>query len=654
MVRYYTTTPLSQTIYMNKANLICLILCFTTGLIAQTPSELMTKYSDEDVVRLQNRNETHINLVDDKILITKKYALQTFLNDKNLNGLGDVALKYEPPFSEVVDVNAYTLVPNLEKDKYRKEKVRDIEDQKIIDEDVFHDGTRAKVFKFKGMMHGAITVLEYEEELHEPFLVGREVFDPYVFTESQHFTLSVEDGIEVEYQYFNCDSSFFDHWTEKKKGKTFYHWRITAMDSRKFEPGSPNWIYLSPHIVYRIKSFKDSKGQEEKVLGTVSDLHQYYQGFLANLEKPNEELISLTDSLVKGLSSPREKAKAIYDWVNASIRYIAFEDGYGGFRPREANFVCTKRYGDCKDMSNLMVQMMTHVGLDAYHVWIGTRDIPYTYEEVPTGLSDNHMIAALKLDGETIFLDATNKMLPFGYPSSFTQGKQALINLGPDAFELMQVPVLKPEENNEIDSCLLRLEGANLRGEGNKHFGVYRRARLMRVLERKDEEALKDWVKYDLEKGDNRCKSKLGDYTITDDGLDLNYTMELDKFARIVGDKIIVNLNLEPIIAGSGTEDDRESPLELINTTQLKRHFALEIPEGYKVDYIPNSSNYEHPKFDYQLEYQEVDGKILYDLEIQLKAIFIDKEELADWNEFIRALRKNYQQTVILIPDENN
>lgn len=634
--------------FMNKSFASLLFASIGFSLMAQSPKSLMEEYKDEDVVRLENYSETVLSLDDDKILITNRVKLMTFINDKELNGRGDISLKYEPPFSEITDIDAYTLVPDLEKDKYKKNRISDIIDRKVIDEDVFHDGTRAKTFNFEGLMRGAITVLEYEEEYYEPFLVGREIFDPYVLSKSQEFILIVEDGINILYDYYNCDSSFFEHSIVRDKGKTIHRWSTKEMKKRKWESGSPDRLYLSPHIVYRIESYTKEDGSIEKVLGNVDDLHQYYQTFLSDLESPNEELIAITDSLTKGISSDWEKAKVIYDWVNHSIRYIAFEDGYGGFRPREANFVCSKRYGDCKDMGNLIVQMMNHAGLEAYHVWIGTRSIPYTYEQVPTGLSDNHMIAAVKLDGHIYFLDATNKFLPFSYPSSFIQGKQALINKGPEDYELMMVPILKPAQNHETDTCYFELKETDLVGTGRKDYGIYHRSTVKRVIERKDEDALDNFIKYDLEKGDNRCKSELVSVDDKDTNITINYTTTIAKYARQSGEKLIINFNLEQLLASGKLEDDRENPMELKNTTLFKRHFELSIPENYTLSHLPEGSSFENPKFSYQISYKQVDGKVIYDMEISLSELFVEKAEIETWNEFIRALRKEYQQTLIL------
>ena len=127
----------------------------------------------------------------------------------------------------------------------------------------------------------------------------------------------------------------------------------------------------------------------------------------------------------------------IFNWVQDNIRYIAFEDGLGGFIPRDAASVCNKRYGDCKDMANLLFEMLNHAGIEAYRAWIGTRNRPYKYKEVPTPMVDNHMITAVIIDGETIFLDATDSYVPFGLPSAFTQTKEALLGIDENSYNIV-------------------------------------------------------------------------------------------------------------------------------------------------------------------------------------------------------------------------
>src|SRR5581483_12039727 len=104
-------------------------------------------------------------------------------------------------------------------------------------------------------------------------------------------------------------------------------------------------------------------------------------------------LARITDSLVANQPTELAKVKSIYYWVINNIKYVAFEDGMQGYIPRQADSICMKRYGDCKDMASIITAMLSVAKIPSYLTWIGTRDIPYSYDDVPLPMADNHMIA---------------------------------------------------------------------------------------------------------------------------------------------------------------------------------------------------------------------------------------------------------------------
>src|SRR6185437_5848516 len=135
-------------------------------------------------------------------------------------------------------------------------------------------------------------------------------------------------------------------------------------------------------------------------------------------------LNNLVSDLIKDDKTQRERAAHIYSWVQKNIHYIAFEKGLEGFIPRPADTVYKRKYGDCKDMSSIIMAMCRKAGLDAHFVWIGTTEKPYTFEETPLPLVSNHMICAVKLGGDWVFMDGTDPALPFGKNREDIQGKE--------------------------------------------------------------------------------------------------------------------------------------------------------------------------------------------------------------------------------------
>ena len=92
-------------------------------------------------------------------------------------------------------------------------------------------------------------------------------------------------------------------------------------------------------------------------------------------------------------------------------------------------------------MSSLIQTMMNIAGIPTYLTWVGTRHIPYKYDELPLPSVDNHMIATQIINDSMIILDGTFKYLNYGVYPYHIQGKQILIGKGPDDFEIRDVPV---------------------------------------------------------------------------------------------------------------------------------------------------------------------------------------------------------------------
>ena len=102
--------------------------------------------------------------------------------------------------------------------------------------------------------------------------------------------------------------------------------------------------------------------------------------------------------------------------------------------------------------------MLKIAGIKGYLTWIGTRDIPYNYTELPTPFTDNHMILTYKNGGKVYFLDATGQYLPLELPSSFIQGKEALVGIDSTEYEILKVPVIDADVNSHIDSSVIWID----------------------------------------------------------------------------------------------------------------------------------------------------------------------------------------------------
>jgi hypothetical protein len=291
------------------------------------------------------------------------------------------------------------------------------------------------------------------------------------------------------------------------------------------------------------------------------------------------------------------------------------------------------------------------VGVESHFTWIGTNSIPYTYNEVSAPVTDNHMIITYINNGTYYFLDGTSNNLPIDIPSSFIQGKEALISLTKDTYAIEKVPVLPSTSNTVFDSINISIASRQVSGSGTIEVNGYPYYFFHDRYVNKDNIDKKETVKNYLEKGSN--KFILDGYKITSmpefektGNLDYNFT--LGDYVKTIDHEIYLNLNMERSLSDFRIDDKRKYPIFFEYTANYNFEAVLEIPEGYKIEFIPTDKKYENPDFGYSIKYTLNDNKLIYEHNHYRNTLMIGYQKLTTWKEFINKLENDYKETVLL------
>lgn len=647
---------------MIKISFYTILLFASITCLAQKPEDfnfLLEDYEEKDYVVLNDYTTVEIKRSKDKgVEIIKKEDMRIYLTSDNaaLFKKDRVRSSY---FEKVLDIEAYAL--NKKGSKYKKSKVKDFESKETISNSVFYDDITVTNFEYEGLKKESIMNLSYEVELTDPHLSISQIFGASFPLLEKSLSIEVDNEIDIAISYFNMEQDDVTFSKEKGRKTTVYTWTKKDFELIKFEPSSLSIRYYLPHVVVRIKSYEDYDGNTVNVLRNVGDLHEWYKSFLKDVSCDNEdELNSVIDGLELTDYSEKEKVKKVFEWVQNNIKYIAIEDGLGGFVPRNPDLVMNRRYGDCKDMSTLIVQMLSMLDIKAHKVWIGTDKIPYRYNELPTPVVDNHMIAAYfdKEQNEYIYLDATDSKVAFGFPTQFIQGKEALIHKG-DTFEIREVPIIPSLKNKLVDSVELRIEDDELIGSGNlKLTGYYAGDFKHHLSSIKTEESKRNQVEVITKKGSN--KYKLTDYKIIVDEnlLSYDYSFVLSDYIFKNEDEIYINLNLDQLVSFFDPyTEDRKLDVKERYCSNTNYYFDLIIPDGYKVDYLPENLIIKDKDYDIRITYQLINENLLrYSLEIDLNYLIMEQERVIEIFEMGKSLKSAYNERIILkkIDDESN
>lgn len=607
-------------------------------------------FSNEDFIYLKRHEYIKIGLKKDKFDITKNVSEQAeYLTSKKLY-FANEAMHFDS-FTSIEDIDAYTYLPSTNK----KIKVDYIETKRDFDNGVFYSDQESKNFIFPAVTKGAITNLSYNEIIKDPHFLGLFRFGTYVPTKSAKLSVEFPKNVNIGYIDFNTEDINVDFKKEDSKNGYLYTWTVNNIKGYQGEEDSEDMLHYLPHIILYIKSYEEN-GKTINVLNDVKDLYAWYNSLVKQIDTNDlKKVYKIADEVTKNLSSQREKAEAIFTWVQNNITYVAFEDGLGGFVPRSAASVCDKRYGDCKDMANLLYEMLNHVGIKSYRTWIGTRNRFYSYYDVPTPMVDNHMINSAIIENDTIFLDATDSYVPFGMPSAFTQTKEALLGIDENSFDIIKVPVQDANKSVSEITSVFTLENNSIKVSEKRALTGYEKVEFITdYTYKKDDKTEEEFLNTTLALGNNKTNysniSK-NNFDNSKNPLQLSYDLNIDNYAKKVGDKYYINLNIDRTLSNSNIDTEDRKYSKKIDY-KFKKNFTstFKIPEGYKVSYIPSDLKYENPNYSYSITYTANENEIIQHKTITINTLSIKNDEFESWNDYIKSLVKAYKKSIILEP----
>jgi hypothetical protein len=245
------------------------------------------------------------------------------------------------------------------------------------------------------------------------------------------------------YTYYKCDSIFYE--LDIPKDKTFFYnlpvdIENLQIDSTETEQGKRYTFLQSKNTQEAIVDLKNnnsiyvvSNHKSHVVRILISDidrpqksLNDWYFKLVEGTGELNENSKREIDSLLIGVTGNEGIEKMLFKFVQEKIRYLDIEDGINAFVPRNVNDILSKRQGDCKDMSNLLVKAYNYKGIKA-NIALSSSLSHRLELDFPNLASANHVVCVVKKETKWVVFDATDKYCKYSNPSSHTQGRNLFI-----------------------------------------------------------------------------------------------------------------------------------------------------------------------------------------------------------------------------------
>lgn len=642
------STSTTQTFWsQTKCAFVVLGMSMTTH--AQQPNEYQNKYPGQSEVVTEYVEHYYIQLdKNNQLKISQDNIEETMILTDKGTGFSAVESIVFSDLNSIKSYEAYTL--NTIDKKEKKTPIARIVDKKLDQESVFDSDVKLKLFNYANLTLGSKKVLKYTVDFKDPYLLHRFMFATGTPHVQRTLKISYPENIQLEYKMFNTNGLEIIENSDTKKGiktLTFTHLNPEIIRNDNNAAGR---MYEAPHLHFWVSEYTANQEKKE-VLGTTDKLYAYYYNFIQQInQKENSALKTFTLDLIKDKTSDEEKLKTIFRWVQKNIKYVAFESGYEGFIPREAGLVFERKYGDCKDMTSIITEMAKYAQVpNVNFTWIGTREIPYTYKELPTPAVDNHMIATYISGDQIIYLDATDENVPFGLPSNFIQGKEALIAQN-KSYKLATVPEISAGINQRKDIIDIQLDQQKIIGKG-----VYTTEGLIATSLRNiigdNQKKRKDFAFALLQKGNNKFKLNAFEEKNFDQNelpYSFDYSFELENYVVNAGKEIYVNLAMDKPLQNDSFEPTRKQTYDNDYLQKDVYQVSLQIPKNSKITYVPKDVFFENDLLKYSFVYKILQDKVVLDYQIETKKILIKPSEFSLWNETIKKLKENYLETIII------
>jgi transglutaminase-like putative cysteine protease len=611
--------------------------------------EIVKSDSKYGVVTLFDATEIKVSIEKGKLKIQTVLESQEVVTNDNviIDGFNEKSIYYSEQFETLSNVEAYAMNPKSEK-SFNRQSADIFEAVSSKSSGVFFDDSKSVKVVFPGLTKGSVRKLKYTLDSENPYMIQGHFFKNYRPVKKSVLRVTFPSSVNMSFKtYGDFENIKFTQSTSR--GTTTFEWQAENLPELENEYMAPDYKYLTPKVQLLINDYTIN-GEKKEVLSDVAHLYKYYNSLVKTVDLGlSEEMKKITDELTKG-KSEIEKIRNVYYWVQDNVHYVAFEDGMSGFIPRSPQSVFLKKYGDCKDMASLIYAMLNHAQIKARLGWIGTRSIPYTYEENPTLSVDNHMIAVVKYRDNWIFLDATDSRNDFFVPTEHIIGKECLVGITEDAYEIVKVPINKAAENFQHSDFVINVVEKELAISLKSTYDGYWKNDIKHEIAQIEDSKRLGYVKTMMNVGNNKTEYlnlNIINEKEREKELIFQVDLKVKDFAKVFNKEVFINLNLNPLqIDNIKILPDRKLPLWFNYPFKEINNYTLNIPAGFEISYLPSDISFEKLGFYYKISYKKVANTILAEEILEVKNMHIELKDFSTYNQLKSEIMKSKKELV--------
>ncbi len=474
-------------------------------------------------------------------------------------------------------------------------------------------------------------------------------FSPY-YTENcaiekSEYFLKNSSSIPLYHKVFNE----FQQPLEEIIEDTQMHFAIENYTAFVIEPFSPSLSTLKPNVKFSLENF-NLKGSHGNATSWNSFGKWMYDQLIASTLDLDNEKKSYLQELVKNAPSIEEKIKLIYNDLQNNMRYVSVQLGIGGWKPMLASKVDKYKYGDCKALSNYMVNSLNAIDIPANYTVLYSSDEFKNFDEDFVKMQGNHVIVNIPLEKDTVWLECTSNDLAYNYISPKNDNRRVL-SINKEGGTLVKTPKynssenlsqLKMEINVHLDSKIsinVERTSSGALYQSNLHLR-YKKKNAQKEFYKKEFNEIPDVIINTISFKNNK-KDALFEEKIKG---------ESPHFLKKIGSNYLFHaIPYGKIESKISTDADRLTPLELRRGLKSEKAFYFNFPYQIAIDNLPKDITINNSKFgSYTLKCKVENNQIIVYRTLHIHDGTYKPEEYNEFVSFYNSIVESDQSKILI------
>jgi len=546
--------------------------------VIRTSEEVMTVRGVEDITFSEKAAYTIMNKEGFGLAVFYRYY------DK-LSKLKGIKITY-------YDANGKTI---------KRVKSNEIQDVNITGSGSVYDDNRIKYFEPDEFAYPFTVAFEYESVEKTSLNFRPFVAQPIagISVEKAVYRAYTPKGYELRYKELNGINP-----TNKQSlsDKDIYEWTIENEPALKSELAGESVRTRAKSVLLAPSSF--SVEGYDGDMSTWKGLGQWQYALNQGRDNLPENVKSEVRQLVADAENDKEKVRRVYQYLQENTRYVSIQLGIGGWQPFPATMVAENGYGDCKALSNYTASLLKAAGIKSNYVIIKAGpDEDDIVTDFPSN-QFNHVILAVPMEKDTVWLECTSQEAPFNFLGGFTSDRHALM-VTEKGGTLIKTPEYPAEQNSQVRKALVTFDAE---GNATAEITTVYEGRQYDINSRIATKGTEEQRKYLLNVIDIPVFD-LGDFDYNQEKsenpvLTETYDLSLRKYGSVTGKRLFFVPNLLNRRSGvpPRNENRQSAIIRRFNYMDIDS-VVFKLPENYRMEFEPETVELDSEFGEYKLSY---------------------------------------------------